>query len=219
MTTPWKIGPEPDQVISYGDSVDQIIDLYQGDGPLITLIHGGYWRPVHTREHMRALAGKLVTHGFKVANIEYRRDPGNPEKLFNDVNLALEKLTESMALIGFSVGGQIALVSKSKAHKLILLAPITNLQRTKDEHLGEGAVDIFFGDRELSPFDPMIKKYEQHLYLIHGDADDRVPLEHSRNFAKAKGAALMEIAGADHFAMVDPDGLAFELILQTLLSK
>jgi acetyl esterase/lipase len=219
MTTPWKIGPEPDQVISYGDSVDQIIDLYQGDGPLITLIHGGYWRPVHTREHMRALAGKLVTHGFKVANIEYRRDPGNPEKLFNDVNLALEKLTESMALIGFSVGGQIALVSKSKAHKLILLAPITNLQRTKDEHLGEGAVDIFFGDRELSPFDPMIKKYEQHLYLIHGDADDRVPLEHSRDFAKAKGAALMEIAGADHFAMVDPDGLAFELILQTLLSK
>jgi acetyl esterase/lipase len=219
MTTPWKIGPEPDQVISYGDSVDQIIDLYQGDGPLITLIHGGYWRPVHTREHMRALAGKLVTHGFKVANIEYRRDPGNPEKLFIDVNLALEKLTESMALIGFSVGGQIALVSKSKAHKLILLAPITNLQRTKDEHLGEGAVDIFFGDRELSPFDPMIKKYEQHLYLIHGDADDRVPLEHSRDFAKAKGAALMEIAGADHFAMVDPDGLAFELILQTLLSK
>lgn len=219
MTTPWKIGPEPDQVISYGDSVDQIIDLYQGDGPLITLIHGGYWRPVHTREHMRALAGKLVTHGFKVANIEYRRDPGNPEKLFNDVNLALEKLTESMALIGFSVGGQIALVSKSKAHKLILLAPITNLQRTKDEHLGEGAVDIFFGNRELSPFDPMLKKYEQHLYLIHGDADDRVPLEHSRDFAKAKGAALMEIVGADHFAMVDPDGLAFELILQTLLSK
>ena len=42
MTNPWKIGPEPDQVISYGDSVDQIIDLYQGDGPLITLIHGGY---------------------------------------------------------------------------------------------------------------------------------------------------------------------------------
>lgn len=219
MTTPWKIGPEPDQVISYGDSVDQIIDLYQGDGPLITLIHGGYWRPVHTREHMRALAGKLVTHGFKVANIEYRRDPGNPEKLFNDVNQALEKLTDSMALIGFSVGGQIALISKSKAHKLILLAPITDLQRTKDEHLGEGAVDIFFGNRELSPFDPMLKKYEQHLYLIHGDADDRVPLEHSRDFAKAKGAALMEIAGADHFAMVDPDGLAFELILQTLLSK
>ena len=40
-------------------------------GPLVTLIHGGYWRPVHNREHMRALAGKLVAHGFKVANIDY----------------------------------------------------------------------------------------------------------------------------------------------------
>ena len=219
MNTPWKIGPEPDQVISYGESIDQVIDIYTGNGPLVTLIHGGYWKPMHNREHMRALAGKLVSHGFKVANIEYRRDPGNPQKLFDDVNAALEKLSESVALIGFSVGGQIALVSKSAAHKLILLAPITDLNRTKVENLGEGAVDAFFGNIELSPFDPMLKDYEQHLYLIHGDSDDRVPLEHSRDFAKAKGAALMEISGADHFAMVDPDGLAFELVLQALLSK
>ena len=219
MNTPWKIGPEPDQVVSYGESIDQVIDIYTGNGPLVTLIHGGYWKPMHNREHMRALAGKLVSHGFKVANIEYRRDPGNPQKLFDDVNAALEKLSESVALIGFSVGGQIALVSKSAAHKLILLAPITDLNRTKVENLGEGAVDAFFGNIELSPFDPMLKDYEQHLYLIHGDSDDRVPLEHSRDFAKAKGAALMEISGADHFAMVDPDSLAFELVLQALLSK
>ena len=219
MNTPWKIGPEPDQVVSYGESIDQVIDIYTGNGPLVTLIHGGYWKSMHNREHMRALAGKLVSHGFKVANIEYRRDPGNPQKLFDDVNAALEKLSESVALIGFSVGGQIALVSKSAAHKLILLAPITDLNRTKVENLGEGAVDAFFGNIDLSPFDPMLKDYEQHLYLIHGDSDDRVPLEHSRDFAKAKGAALMEISGADHFAMVDPDGLAFELVLQALLSK
>lgn len=219
MSTPWKIGPEPDQVISYGESVDQIIDLYDGEGPLVTLIHGGYWRPVHNREHMRALAGKLVAHGFKVANIEYRRDPGNPGKLFDDVNKALEKLTESIALVGFSVGGQIALVSQSAAHKLILLAPITDLHRTKEENLGEGAVETFFGETNLSPFDPMLKDFDQHLFIIHGDNDDRVPLEHSRDFAKIKGASLMEISGADHFAMVDPDGLAFDLILQALLSK
>ena len=219
MTTPWKIGPEPDQVISYGESIEQIIDIYNGDGPLVTLIHGGYWRPVNNREHMRALAGKLVAHGFKVANIEYRRDPGQPQKLFDDVNQALEFLTDSIALIGFSVGGQIALVSRSQARKLILLAPITDLERTKSENLGEGAVKTFFGELELSLFDPMVKNYHQHLYIIHGDIDDRVPLEHSRNFAKIKGASIMEISGADHFAMVDPDGLAFDLILHSLLSK
>ena len=168
---------------------------------------------------MRALAGKLVTHGFKVANIEYRRDPGNPQKLFDDVNKALELLSDSIALVGFSVGGQIALVSKNETHKLILLAPITDLERTKSENLGEGAVRTFFGDSDLTAFDPMLRSYNQHLYVIHGDADDRVPIEHSRDFAKNKGASLMEISGADHFAMVDPDGLAFDLILHSLLSK
>jgi acetyl esterase/lipase len=219
MTNPWKDGPDPDRTISYGEALDQVIDFYDGNGPLVTLIHGGYWRPAHTRVHMRALAGKLASQGFQVANIEYRRDPGNPEKLFDDVNAALEHLTESIALIGFSVGGQLALISKSQAHKLVLLAPITDLQRTKDENLGEGAVKAFFGATDLREFDPSLKDYDQHLYILHGDADDRVPLEHSRDFAKSKGAALMEISGADHFAMVDPDGIAFELILHTLLSK
>lgn len=219
MTNPWKDGPEPDRTIPYGDALDQIIDFYDGNGPLVTLIHGGYWRPAHTRVHMRALAGKLSKNGFRVANIEYRRDLDNPEKLFEDVNSALEKLTESIAIIGFSVGGQLALISNSQAHKLILLAPITDLQRTKDESLGDGAVDAYFGKTDLKRFDPSLKNYEQHLYILHGDADDRVPIEHSRDFAKSKGAALMEISGADHFAMVDPDGMAFELILHTLLSK
>jgi len=219
MTTPWVVGPLPDQTISYGDAIDQVIEFYNGTGPLVTLIHGGYWRPTHNREHMRALAAKLAENGFRVANIEYRRDPGSPEKLFQDVDAALSSLNGSIALIGFSVGGQLALIGKSDAHKLILLAPITDLQRTKSENLGEGAVEIFFGDCELRQFDPMQKNYDQHLYIIHGDADDRVPLEHSRDFARAKGASLMEVTGADHFAMVDPDGLAFSLILQTLLSK
>ncbi len=219
MTTPWVVGPEPDRTISYGEAIDQVIEFYDGDGPLVTLIHGGYWRPNHTREHMRALAAKLAGNGFNVANIEYRRAPGHPEKLFADVNAALSKLSESIALIGFSVGGQLAMVSKSKAHKLILLAPITDLHRTKIENLGEGAVTEFYGDADLTASDPMLKNYDKHLYVIHGDADTRVPLSHSRDFAKAKGAALLEISGADHFAMIDPEGLAFELILHTLLSK
>lgn len=219
MTIPWVVGPEPDQVISYGEQPDQLIEFYSGEGPLVTLIHGGYWRPAHTREHMRALGAKLATKGFKVANIEYRREPTNPVALFEDVNNALAHLSETTALIGFSVGAQIALVSKSSAHKLILLAPVTDLVRTKSEGLGDNAVVEFFDDFDFTQFDPMQREYVQHLYLIHGDSDPRVPLDHSRDFAKAKGVSLMEITGADHFAMINPDGLAFDLILHSLLSK
>jgi acetyl esterase/lipase len=219
MSTPWVAGPDADETISYGEHPDQVIDIYHGSGPLVTLIHGGYWRPIHTREHMKALAGKLVEHGFKVANIEYRREPGNPNVTHGDVNSALAKLTENIALIGFSVGGQLAAIAESNAHKLILLAPVTDLNRTKSEGLGDGAVVAQYGAQDLTPFDPIQKDYQSHLYLIHGNSDDRVPISHSRDFAKAKSVPLMEISDADHFAMIDPEGLAFDLILRTLLSN
>ena len=207
------------QILKYGEHPDQVIEFFGDQGPLVTLIHGGYWRPVHTREHMRPLGEKLASKGFRVASIEYRREPGKPETLFSDVNAALSKLPETIALIGFSVGGQIALVANSFAHKLILLAPITDMERTKSEALGENAVVDFFGDADLNQYDPMQRSYDAHLFLIHGDVDPRVPIEHSRDFAKAKGASLMELTDCDHMAMVDPDNLAFDLILSTLLSK
>lgn len=219
MSSPWVIGPEPDKTITYGEHPDQIIEFYLGSGALVTLIHGGYWRPSYNREHMRALGAKLAANGFNVANIEYRREARNPKSLFEDVDEALKLLPETEALIGFSVGGQIALVSKSNAHKLILLAPITDLNRTKEEGLGEGALQEFFGEQDFSKYDPIVREYQQHLYLIHGDADQRVPISHSRDFSKIKGASLMEISGGDHFSVINPEGLAFDLILQTLLSK
>ena len=203
----------------YGEHPDQVIDFLGVDGPLVTLIHGGYWKPVHTREHMQPLAAALVQKGFRVANIEYRREPGNPKATLDDVNSALKQLEESIAIIGFSVGGQLALIAESRVHKLILLAPVTDLERTKRERLGEDAVINAFGDIELAEFDPMQRSYDAHLYIIHGDADDRVPLSHSRDFAKSKGASLMEVSGGDHFAMINPESLAFELILQSLVTK
>ena len=203
----------------YGEHPDQVIDFLGVDGPLVTLIHGGYWKPVHTREHMQPLAAALVQKGFRVANIEYRREPGNPKATLDDVNSALKQLEESIAIIGFSVGGQLALIAESRVHKLILLAPVTDLERTKRERLGEDAVINAFGDIELAEFDPMQRSYDAHLYIIHGDADDRVPLSHSRDFAKSKGASLMEVSGGDHFAMINPESLAFEFILQSLVTK
>ena len=218
MTTPWVAGPEPDRVLSYGANPDQLIEFFGDTGPLVAVIHGGYWRAKHNREHMRALSAKLLENGFRVANIEYRRDPNNPNLTFEDVTAALATLEAVTAIVGFSVGGQLALLNSEFAHKLILLAPVTDLERTKREELGEGAVAEFFGDLDLQVFDPMNRNYDSHLYIVHGDSDDRVPITHSRDFAKAKGASLMEISGADHFDVIDPEGIAAELTLKILRS-
>ena len=200
----------------YGEHPDQIIDLTGNEGPLVVLIHGGYWKTAHSRDHMNALAAKLVSNKFQVANIEYRREPGRPEVTINDVNLALSKVKNAIAIIGFSVGGQLALVSEHQIHKLILLAPVTDLERTKNEGLGEDAVKKAFGDLPLDKYDPIKRDYRSHIYIIHGDSDDRVPIQHSRDFAKAKNISLMEISGADHFEMVDPESTVFQLILNIL---
>ena len=48
------------------------------------------------------------------------------------------------------------------------------------------------------------------MLLVHGDADQRVPVAQSRSYARAAAAAgdraceLLELAGVDHFALIDP---------------
>jgi acetyl esterase/lipase len=216
LANPWVVGPEPERIQRYGNHPDQLIEFFGSAGHLVAAIHGGYWRSKHNREHMRALSAELANSGFQVANIEYRRETQKPEETFADVQSALQTLENLVAVIGFSVGGQLALLNSEVAHKLILLAPVTDLGRTREESLGENAVDEFFGDTDIEPFDPIKINFDSHIYIIHGDADQRVPITHSRDFVKEKSGSLTEIAGADHFDVINPQGLAFELILRAL---
>ena len=216
MANPWVTGPEPERIQRYGEHPDQLIEFYGNKGPLVAAIHGGYWRAKHNCEHMRALCAALASSGYQVANIEYRRESLKPEATFADVQSALGVLENITAIMGFSVGGQLALINSEAAHKLILLAPVTDLGRTREESLGEGAVDEFFGNKNIQSFDPIMLDFNSHIYLIHGDEDQRVPIAHSRDFVKIKGGSLTEIAGADHFDVINPNGLAFELILRAL---
>ena len=51
--------------VKYGDDPDQILEFYgESDSrkPTLFLIHGGYWRNIFDREHMRPLAVALAKH-------------------------------------------------------------------------------------------------------------------------------------------------------------
>jgi acetyl esterase/lipase len=53
--------------------------------------------------------------------------------------------------------------------------------------------------------------------LVHGTADDRVPVEMSRRFAAgAPGVTLVELPGEDHFAVIDPLSAAWPAVLAAL---
>jgi acetyl esterase/lipase len=107
----------------YGSDRSQVGDLHlpSGDGPhaVIVLIHGGSWQKRYGRAVMRALAADLVTRGWAVWNIEYRRigNGGGWPATFADVAAAIDHLDglhpaldlTRVDVLGHSAGGQLAL--------------------------------------------------------------------------------------------------------------
>jgi pimeloyl-ACP methyl ester carboxylesterase len=51
------------------------------------------------------------------------------------------------------------------------------------------------------------------VILVHGTADDRVPVEMSRAFPAGR---LVEIPGAGHFDLIDPDSPAWGTVVEAL---
>lgn len=117
------------QVHRYGPDEVQVGDLRLPSGPVptagwpvVTLIHGGFWRDRYRRELMVPLADDLAAHGYASWNIEYRRvgpTGGGVPATLEDVAAAVDHLAiladrdpldlERTCVVGHSAGGQLAL--------------------------------------------------------------------------------------------------------------
>lgn len=213
--------------VVYGASSEQWYEWYEPalnvpPKGVVVLVHGGFWRQRHALGQMHPLAQFFLAQGWVVANIEYRRgSEGQWPLIINDVKQAFASIREKahqqgvdkVVGIGHSVGGQLVLLSADYQDVTVALAPVTDVQRTKDEALGENAAVDFFGDRldqvneEASPIHQPAAKAK--TLVIHGDEDDRVPLAHSVDYVAKlnnSGASmeLWELEGIDHFVIINP---------------
>jgi acetyl esterase/lipase len=125
--------PPPDCTVRYGAHPEHLVDFRlprpAQRGPLVIVVHGGFWRAAYDRRHTGAMATDLAGRGYPVATIEFRRvgqDGGGWPGTFHDVAAAVTATADLVAgelhaagraaldldrpiLLGHSAGGQLTL--------------------------------------------------------------------------------------------------------------
>jgi acetyl esterase/lipase len=217
----------------YGNEHSQFVEFRRPAGgagrPLIVNIHGGFWRVRYDLLHAEPLCEALAAAGFATANIEYRRvgEPGGGwPGTFDDFKRAVTFAREHAPqyggdpsrtiVLGHSAGGHLALWVAAEIPDLIAvigLAPVASLHQTLSDNAVAGLMGgtpAQFPDR-YAYADPARPTTVPRV-LIHGTADDIVPIALSRDYAAP--SRLIEIPGADHFAVIDPQHVAWHVLLR-----
>ncbi|MCF3172942.1 alpha/beta hydrolase [Streptomyces sioyaensis] len=234
----------PDRTVAYGPHPDQLVDLYvpragggaPAPGPLVVLLHGGFWRAAYDRRHLSPLAAELAGQGVPVALAEYRRvgAGGGAPQTFEDVTAGIEAACAALAgasadpspvLVGHSAGGHLALLAAARpgtpVTRVLAVSPVADLARAHALGLSDGAVGELLGagpgfPERLAAADPA-----RHppagvpVTILHGTDDPDVPLDLSRRYAAQSPATtvLRELPGVGHYAPVTPGSPSCDVLV------
>ncbi|UOQ59047.1 prolyl oligopeptidase family serine peptidase [Leucobacter rhizosphaerae] len=228
MTTSAASVVGPPRILRTGPHDDQVVECWDPATPprgTAVLIHGGYWRSRFTAALMHPLVPEFTARGWSVANLEYRRGADGWAALHHDLGAALDAVRAAepsgrLAIVGHSVGGQLALLGARPGDAVVALAPVTDLARGLDEGIGDGAVAEFFGSGSGADPDPHREVFAAasprervppagDVLVVHGADDARVPIAHTRAYVEAARAAggaveLLELPRLSHLDAIDP---------------
>jgi len=213
--------------ISYGPTAREVIDLFdiRPDAPLAVFIHGGWWRNFEPSLFSHFAAG-LNAHGIGVALAGYNLCPQvSIADIIDEMRRALLALWlrygRRMLVFGHSAGGHLTavlvatdwpmfdaaapadLVPAGYAISGVYdLAPLVHVSVNQDLRLDTG------GARKISPVLWPAPR-GRVLDAVVGARESNEFLRQSRVIADAWGKAGVatrydEIAGADHFTVLDP---------------
>jgi len=242
------VPPPADARLRYGKDQFQFGDLRIPHGkepfPAAMFIHGGFWRARYDLQHAGSLCAALTKLGFTTWNIEYRR-VGNPgggwPGSFEDVSAAYQFLRQlagkypidnkRILVLGHSAGGQLALAlaaHQNSMHAVVSLAGVVNLHRAWELHLSNDAVAEFLGGppervpehyHEASPAELEIHCRQ---LVVHGELDDTVPIQMSRDYVKQKkerkeNVTFLDLPKSGHFELIDPNSAVWPKLQRAIM--
>ena len=201
--------------------------------PLVVMPHGGpFVREVVLFDEWAQL---LANNGYMVLQPQYRGSRGYGKTFYQSafINggqggrimqddkddgvayLIKEGLTtkDNVAMFGWSYGGYAALVAASRtpqAYQCVIAGaavsdPEMQVNYYRYRLRGSGKIEqLSMWDDSISPMQE-IDKINVPILLIHGDVDQRVPVEHAEKYLDAlkdagKPHSYVELKGADHFS-------------------
>ena len=229
-----------EQRLRYGNEPSQFFDLWNASGSSLgsaVFIHGGFWRARYDLCHASHLCAALAAAGISTANLEYRRVgepgggwPGSFEDVLAGVKAAADFFGGQPAVVGHSAGGHLALRLAGEIAMIkgaVALAPVADLRLAHELDLSNGAVSEFLGKNpdeapeRLRAADPRHHPPKVRTVLVHGDRDDVVPVRMSREFVRSTKSSprpeLIELPGADHFDLIDPESMAWPKVRDCVL--
>lgn len=215
-----------------------------GPHPLVVFVHGGYWQAIYNLTHAGHLCVDLAQYGVATWNLEYRRigDPdGEWPSPLEDVLRALDHLPtlaktapidlERVVLAGHSAGGQLALLAAGRSgitvRAVMSLAGVVDMRAI--DHMGDdgGAIRRLLGsDPEQAPerwleASPRAQIPLGFRYVLACGTEDVHcgPNREMFEAATAVGdaAELLELAGAGHFELIDPQAPEWQVVRARLL--
>ena len=222
--------------LRYGPRERNRIDFLKSAeaGPTLVFIHGGYWQ-TRAKENFTMFAAGSLAHGINVALIGYTLAPdASIDDIIREISSGLDFLVEKLPVLGgdadrivvcgWSAGGH--LTSMALAHPRVkaglAISGIYDLEPIRHSYLNAKlGLDANASERN-SPL-RQAGGPDKPLSLVVGSAELPLLRKQTSDFAAHRAALGLpvtyeEIAGADHFSIMDemasPQGRIMTLIRQ-----
>jgi acetyl esterase/lipase len=220
--------------IPYGPLPRQKWDIFpasRAEAPCLVFIHGGYWQ-MNAREPFACLAAGVAHHGWSAALPSHTLAPdATLTQIVAEMGAALAWLGANGAeygvagpivVSGWSAGGHLTAMMLDNPAVIggLSISGIFELAPLRDTYLNE---KLRLSDADIADCSPLrLPVIHKPLIVAYGTEELPALVADSRNFharRRTAGApgALLPIAGANHFTILDalaaPDGALTQALL------